>query len=137
MAAGPVAAGLQPNQPPDPSVAAPAEPSAPKGGAVTIDPKESTRLNDQGLAARKAGDHKAALAAYEKAVQTNPDNVWARYNYACELALAGKKKEALAELTVLYKAGTSDAKRALAAARKDSDFASIRDMGQFFRLTNF
>jgi tetratricopeptide (TPR) repeat protein len=101
------------------------------------DPIEATRLNEDGLAARKRGNHEGAIAFYEKALKADPNHVWARYNYACELALAKRSKEALTELTTLYKLGTNDAKKALAAARKDSDFASIKDTGQFFRLTNF
>jgi len=93
--------------------------------------------NAAGASAAPAGDHSGALKAYEQAVAADPNHVWARYNYACELALAGRGKEALAELTKLYKLGTADAKRALGAARKDSDFRSIKDTGQFFRLTNF
>lgn len=100
-------------------------------------PAEANRLNEAGLAARKAGDHARAQTLYVEALKFNPDNVWARYNLACELALSGRSKEAYAELTTLYKLGTPEAKRALAAARKDSDFESIKDSGQFFRLTNF
>ncbi len=100
-------------------------------------PIEATRLNEDGLARRKAGDHAGASKLYEQALAADPEHVWARYNYACELALAGRAKDALNELTTLYKLGTADSRRALAAARKDSDFRSIKDSGQFFRLTNF
>jgi len=100
-------------------------------------PIEATRLNEDGLAKRKAGDHAAALKFYAEALAADPEHVWARYNYACELALAGRPKDALNELTTLYKLDTADSKRALGAARKDSDFRSIKESGQFFRLTNF
>lgn len=104
---------------------------------VPRNPAESNRLNEAGLNARKAGDHARALQLYQEALKFNPDSVWARYNLACELALAGRSKEAFAELTTLYKLGTPESRKALGAARKDSDFDSIRDSGQFFRLTNF
>jgi len=113
----------------------PVEPT--KAAAKPKNPAEATRLNEAGLKARKADDHDKALALYAEALTHNADNVWARYNFACELALLGRGREALVELTTLYKMDTPDARRALAAARKDSDFASIRDSGQFFRLTNF
>lgn len=100
-------------------------------------PIEATRLNEDGLAKRKVGDHAAAMKLYEQALAADPEHVWARYNYACELALAGRSKDALNELTTLYKLDTADSKRALGAARKDSDFRSIKESGQFFRLTNF
>jgi hypothetical protein len=116
----------------------PVEPAvSAKVAAKPKNPAEATRLNEAGLKARKAGDHDKALAFYADALTHNPDNVWARYNYACELALLGRGRDALVELTTLYKMDTADARKALAAARKDSDFASIRDSGQFFRLTNF
>jgi hypothetical protein len=104
---------------------------------VPRNPAESNRLNEAGLNARKAGDHARAMQLYQEALKFNPDSVWARYNLACELALAGRSKEAFAELTTLYKLGTPESRKALGAARKDSDFDSIRDSGQFFRLTNF
>ncbi|MFO0745913.1 MAG: hypothetical protein U1F43_09595 [Myxococcota bacterium] len=98
-------------------------------------PAEAKRLNEVGFAARKAGDHAGAMAAYKAAVAADADNVWAHYNYACELALAGNSKDALAELVLVYKLDTGESRKALAAARKDSDFASLRDLGQFQRLT--
>ncbi len=104
---------------------------------IVRNPVEATRLNEDGLAARKRGDHAAAMQLYKEALAQDQNHVWARYNYACELALAGRDKDAIGELTFLYKLGTADAKRALSAARKDSDFASIKNLGQFFRLTNF
>ncbi len=123
---------------PTPTPANPLDPVNPvKVAPKPKNPAEATRLNEAGLKARKAGDHEKALAFYAEALGHNPDNVWARYNYACELALLGRGREALVELTTLYKMDTADARKALAAARKDSDFASIRDSGQFFRLTNF
>jgi tetratricopeptide (TPR) repeat protein len=109
----------------------------PETVVLVRNPVEATRLNEDGLAARKRGDHAAAMQLYKEALAQDQNHVWARYNYACELALAGQTKDALNELTFLHKLGTSDAKRALGAARKDSDFASIKDSGQFFRLTNF
>lgn len=110
---------------------------APAPKPFIANPIEAARLNEDGLARRKAGDNAGAMRFYEMALAADPDHVWSRYNYACELALAGRDKEALAELTKLYKLGTADARRALQAARKDSDFRSIKDNGQFFRLTNF
>lgn len=114
-----------------------ADAKAPEKEPALPNPLEAARLNEDGLALRKKGDHAGALKVYEQAVAADPGHVWARYNYACELALAGRDRDALAQLTKLYKLGTADAKKALAAARSDSDFASIKDTGQFFRLTNF
>jgi hypothetical protein len=100
-----------------------------------LDPAEAKRLNAAGYAARKSGDHEKALALYAEALTHNPDDATARYNLACELALAGQEKEALAALTYLYKLGTPEAQKLLAAARDDADFTSLRDLGQFVRLT--
>lgn len=132
---------------PEAAVVSDAQAAAGGGGAppeakppekvVVRDPAEANRLNEAGLVARKAGDHGRAMSLYAAALEKNPDNVWARYNYACELSLAGRTKEALAELTALYKLGTPESRRALVAARKDADFDAIRGTGQFFRLTNF
>lgn len=133
LAAAPAEADTaQPAQPDTQVAAAPVAPAA-----VPRNPAESNRLNEAGLNARKAGDHARAMQLYQEALKFNPDSVWARYNLACELALAGRSKEAFAELTALYKLDTPESRKALAAARKDSDFDSIRDSGQFFRLTNF
>lgn len=132
VAAAPAQADTAQAVPPDAQVAAPVAPAA-----VPRNPAESNRLNEAGLNARKAGDHTRAMQLYQEALKFNPDSVWARYNLACELALAGRSKEAFAELTALYKLDTPESRKALAAARKDSDFDSIRDSGQFFRLTNF
>lgn len=134
VVAAPAEADTAPPAQPDAQVAA--VPVAPPV-EVPRNPAEANRLNEAGLNARKAGDHGRAMQLYQEALKFNPDSVWARYNLACELALAGRSKEAFAELTTLYKLGTPESRKALAAARKDSDFDSIRDSGQFFRLTNF
>jgi len=110
---------------------------APAPKPFIANPIEAARLNEDGLARRKAGDNAGAMRYYEQALAADPDHVWSRYNLACELALAGRGKEALAGRSKLHKLGTGDARRALQAARKDSDFRSIKDNGQFFRLTNF
>jgi hypothetical protein len=102
---------------------------------VQRDPARARRLNAEGFAARKGGDHEKARALYAEALNYNPDDPTARYNLACELALAGEQKEALAALTYLYKLGTPEARKLLAAARDDKDFESLKDLGQFVRLT--
>ncbi len=103
--------------------------------AVVRDPAAARRLNAEGFAARKSGDHARARSLYAEALTFNPDDATPRYNLACELALAGEQKEALAALTYLYKLGTPEARKLLAAARDDKDFESLKDLGQFMRLT--
>ena len=100
----------------------------------TPDPALAQQLNRQGFSARKAGDNARALVLYSQAVAADPLAVWPRYNYACELALLGRRWEAMDSLEVLTTLGSAEARRALNAAYDDEDFKGLRSHPRFLRL---
>ncbi len=99
-------------------------------------PSKAQLLNEQGLAARKAGQHLRAAKAYKEALQLDASHVWARYNLACELAVLGEHDAALLNLEVLTTLNDPEARQALRAAREDADFKKLRSNPKFVRLTN-
>lgn len=104
--------------------------------SVASPPKSQAQiLNERGLAARRAGQHLRAAKAYQEALELDPLHVWARYNLACELAVLGEYDSALAQLEALARLTSQEARDALRAARKDTDFSKIRDNPRFLRVT--
>lgn len=94
--------------------------------------QKARSFNEQGLAALKAGDDKAAIAALTQAVIEDPAHYLARYNLACAHALAGQKAKALAILTA-FKAATAcpACQVRVARAAVDADFAKMKGDAAF------
>ena len=63
--------------------------------AIEVDPKESVALSYLGCFEAEHGDHKLALAYFNKALKYRPDDVNAYVNVATALYEAGKTSEAL------------------------------------------
>lgn len=107
---------------------------APKTRVSPGDLDRAKLLNTQGLDLRKAGDNNAAKAKYQEALKVAPGYAPARYNLACELALAGDSKGALKHLEALAASGDPDSLRFVAYAGADSDFSSMRTDPRFQAL---
>ena len=56
--------------------------------------RDARRTNREGLTAHERGDHAAALASFERALELAPDYENARFNEACALARLGRIDEA-------------------------------------------
>jgi len=83
-------------------------PAAEAVAALALDPDFSAALADQGLVARRRGDHGAAEAGYRRAIAADPANADARYNLAMLLAETGRRAEARRELERLLAADPTD-----------------------------
>lgn len=139
--------GTEFSEPKVPDSLRPVDPSAPQSTKPTVEPakepapgrqpdrKRSSLLNAKGLSARKIGRHSDAEAYYRQAIDADPNNIWARYNLACELNLAGRVEDALEHLAQIGKSNHQDAADALEAAIKDKDFRSLRHDARFQALT--
>ena len=93
--------------------------------------REHNRL---GLKSRQHGDNTAARMHYLNALHAAPSYAPARYNLACEYALEGRHSAALTELENLLKQGGFTARRFVAQALVDEDFASIVKDSRFIAV---
>ena len=99
--------------------------------ALEIDPKYALGYYDLGviLAKQKTRDREAKRF-FDKAIELDPEMVWAYYSVACLDALAGKKGDALKNLERVLEKGVDDKKH----IDKDADLDSIRKDAGFVRL---
>lgn len=98
--------------------------------AIVIDDSKSAYYNGRGLAHLGLKRTEKALADFETATRIDPSDASARYNFACALALSGRKKDALQML-----AGALNQDERLAVqARQDRDFANLHGMPEFERV---
>jgi tetratricopeptide (TPR) repeat protein len=81
---------------------------------------------------RQRGDHEGALAVVAEGLEHKPDHPVLLYNVACYEALTGRRDDALAHLK---RAAELDS-RVVEWARKDEDFASLRDDPDFRALVS-
>jgi len=88
-------------------------------------PKTARYYRQQAAAAYKAKDYTAAIESFKKAAEIIPDHPTVIYNLACMYALAGKKSEALSELSKVAEMGV------IVPAEKDNDLDSIKDTPEF------
>jgi tetratricopeptide (TPR) repeat protein len=79
---------------------------------------------------RQRGDYEGALAVVAEGLEDRPDHPVLLYNVACYEALTGRRDDALAHL----KRATELDSRVDEWARKDEDFASLRDDPDFRAL---
>lgn len=96
----------------------------------------AAQLNDLGFAARQRGDRPTAIKYYSEAVLLDPRFELAVYNLACEYALSGKHDLALELLGHLRNLRTPSAKKALAKAKSDPDFKSLKEGAAFRAITD-
>lgn len=98
------------------------------GAGVAVadpDPAAAAVHNRDGLAALKRRELPAAIAAFERAIEADPDHVLAHYNLACAASRAEDAERALVALgwvgnRAVYDAG---ARKAAKQAAKDRDLA--------------
>lgn len=64
---------------------------------------EAYKLNRAGLKLHRAGDYKAALELFDKALTIDPEDQWARYNRACALSQLQQWEQASADLEQLLR----------------------------------
>jgi mannose-6-phosphate isomerase-like protein (cupin superfamily) len=79
------------------------------------------------FAYQRLGDTERALATMREGYEREPDNWAANYNYACMLALHGRRDEALEKLSRAVEGNAEAAE----LARGDEDFASVQDDPRF------
>jgi tetratricopeptide (TPR) repeat protein len=84
------------------------------------------------FAYQRLGDTERALATMREGYEREPDNWAANYNYACMLALHGRRDEALEKLARAVD-GNSEAAE---LARGDEDFASVQDDPRFREIVD-
>jgi hypothetical protein len=103
----------------------------------TGDRAAADKLNAEGLKLRKAGQNGAALASYLAALEASPAHEAARYNTACERALAeapASREAALRLLEELASQNTRTARIFVAEARFDPDFAAVSSDPRFLAV---
>jgi len=83
-----------------------------------------------GELASRRGLHERALEIDRRLVARLPEDLLARYNLACSLALAGCADEAMACLGEAFRLGYDD----VAHMEVDPDLASIRERPEFRAL---
>ena len=91
-------------------------------------------LNTAGYKARKQGYNRRALSLYAEAVSESPDYEMARFNLACEHALARNADAAIEQLEHLWKMDTTRALQRLRKIATDSDFEPIDDDPRFIAI---
>jgi len=95
------------------------------------DNRTATDWANLGAAAILAGRPSEAMAAYDKALQLDPDNWLAHYNLGCYYARAGKRDDALSHVAAALRSvrirGNVDMGSVLKAIRTDSALADLRD----------
>lgn len=112
-------------------------------GSVNVDnPSEKRRkkaasFNKKGLRAHNKKQFGKAIDFYEKALNTYPHYVTAKYNYVCALALLGDDEGAIANLEDLYSWDDPQVNQRLLKARTDQDLLTLRDYPRFKQLTGY
>jgi hypothetical protein len=98
---------------------------------------KAKRLNAEGLDLHKRLELDPAIARYREALAAWPGHVYARYNLACAHALKKQATSALDALAVLHGLSDRGGLDMLREARLDEDFASLRALPRFRRLTGY
>lgn len=73
------------------------------GWASILDPPtaDAERLNREGLALHKRGDHEEAVAKFDASLAESPGFAWGRYNKACALSRLGQTRQSGALMEAL------------------------------------
>lgn len=88
------------------------------------------RRQDRALRLYEAKKYREAAEVFEQIIKAMPHDANAHYNYACTLALAGQKQQALAHLKRALELDPS----LVRLAERDPDFESIRNQEAFKSL---
>jgi tetratricopeptide (TPR) repeat protein len=88
---------------------------------------KSRRMHEQAIAFLRDKRYDESVAAYEKILQINPDDMIALYNIACAYSLMGDKEKALQYLARSIDAGYMD----FGHMERDTDLDSIRQEQQY------
>lgn len=116
-----------------PPRAAPARP--PNEPEQDVQPSlAAASLFARALLAYKAEGASRAVTLYEQALALDPGHVDARYNLACIFARTGQLDEALQHLRALAGVDSDEARKALAEALDDDDFAKLRTNEEFLAM---
>lgn len=95
------------------------------GWAKILDPPtaDAERLNREGLALHKQGNHKEAVVRFDASLAESPGFAWGRYNKACALSRQGRAQESAALMEALLR---EDLPRFRARFFADEDLSALR-----------
>lgn len=99
--------------------------------AIALDERYALGYYDLGvILAHRPGREQEAAKAHERALELDPDLLWAYYSRACLHALVGEEKEALTLLDKVFRKGF----REFDHIKDDSDWDGLRRDSRFIRL---
>ena len=98
------------------------------------DKRKANKSFKKGMAAYKKENYEGALGHFLSMLKSAPGWTKTHYNIAAMYALNDNEKKMVEHLYCLRDIGNSDAIKALYKARKDSDFALIRDKSAPFKV---
>ena len=95
------------------------------GWAKILDPPtaDAERLNREGLALHKQGNHKEAVVRFDASLAESPGFAWGRYNKACALSRQGRARESAALMEALLR---EDLPRFRPRFFADEDLSALR-----------
>ncbi len=96
--------------------------------------KTANKAFKRGMSAYKKEDYEGALGHFLQMVEAAPGWPKSQYNVAAMYAMTDNEDAMIEHLYCLRDIGTSDAIKSLYRARKDDDFADIRDDSAEFKL---
>lgn len=99
---------------------------------INLRPDYHPAHNNLGATRHRSGDYRGAIAAYDQAIRIRPNYASAWYNKASAHALQNETNLALETLSraIALRANLAE------SARKNPDFASLRNNGEFQKLVN-
>ena len=98
--------------------------------ALSLRSDYASAHDNRGAALVRLGRYDEALDVFDRALELTPDSANACYNRACVYSRLGRKDEALRDLSRAIESSATWQ----AAARKDDDFANLRDDLEFRKL---
>ncbi len=101
------------------------------------DQARARKLVAKGVKLFRKGKRKAAMGKYMQALELDPGNLDALFNYAAELAHRKDGAAAVEQLRRLQDIGTKPALKRLAQSRIDPDFKPIRDFRPYKIVSGF
>jgi len=83
------------------------------------------------------GDYEEAARDFERALDSDPWHVLAKYNLACQYSLLNRADDAVHHLDELSRWDIPESSERMARARVDEDFIPIRDDARFRDITGY
>lgn len=105
--------------------------------ATRADKKSAEKLAKAGVKDLVKKRYKSGTKKLQSAVEKDPRSEFALYNLACGYALQSQMSHSVEELQKLADLGTDQALERLIRARRDGDFAKIRDSQRFKAVTGY